>query len=226
MNPDDYCINRNAIIENIVTRVSVRSYDRTRPIEPATVETLLRAAMSAPTAVNRRPWAFVVVNDPQLLSRLAAALPYAKMAAQAPMAIVVCGDSTRFLAGDDATLWVQDLSAASENLLLAAMPAASEPCGHPSIPTPTDSRPWPTYSRCPSPLSHSTSSRSAILICPTPRWTNGIRPASITTAGEAPPERPHLIAAFATVAFLFSLWISKFFTLISSSIEKNVEKTA
>lgn len=120
MNPDDYCINRNAIIENIVTRVSVRSYDRTRPIEPATVETLLRAAMSAPTAVNRRPWAFVVVNDPQLLSRLAAALPYAKMAAQAPMAIVVCGDLTRFLAGDDATLWVQDLSAASENLLLAA----------------------------------------------------------------------------------------------------------
>lgn len=120
MAPDDLYIDRNVIINNIVTRTSVRAYDHSRTIDTATVETILRAAMSAPTAVNRRPWVFIVVTDAQSLSKLGAALPYAKMTAQAPMAIVVCGDSARFLHGEDSTLWVQDLSAASENLLLAA----------------------------------------------------------------------------------------------------------
>lgn len=76
--------------------------------------------MCAPSGVNRQPWEFVLVDDPDLLKALADALPYAKMTAKAPMAIVVCGNSNRFLEGDDATLWVQDLGAVSENILLAA----------------------------------------------------------------------------------------------------------
>ena len=81
---------------------------------------LLHAAMSAPSGVNRQPWKFILVDDKKLLESLAEALPYAKMAAMAPMAIVPCGDSDRFLEGIDSELWVQDLSAASENILLAA----------------------------------------------------------------------------------------------------------
>ncbi len=76
--------------------------------------------MSAPTGVNKQPWEFVVVDDLELLKQLADALPYAKMAAQAPVAIVVCGNKDMFLEGVDDVLWVQDLSAASENTLLAA----------------------------------------------------------------------------------------------------------
>lgn len=76
--------------------------------------------MSAPTGVNRQPWEFILVDDPTLLDKLAKALPYAKMAAEAPMAIIVCANRDRFLEGDDSTLWQQDLSAASENILLAA----------------------------------------------------------------------------------------------------------
>ena len=76
--------------------------------------------MSAPSGVNKQPWEFIVVDDCELLSQLADALPYAKMTADAPVAIVVCGNRERFLDGVDDVLWEQDLSAASENILLAS----------------------------------------------------------------------------------------------------------
>lgn len=104
---------------NILNRVSVRRYTGS-PVTDEEITAILHAAMSAPSAVNRQPWEFFVVDDPELLKRLADALPYAKMAAQAPLAIVVCGSRERFLEGVDDVLWEQDLSAASENILLAA----------------------------------------------------------------------------------------------------------
>lgn len=103
----------------IMTRTSVRSY-ADRPVGKEAVETLLRAAMAAPSAVNKQPWAFVVVDDKALLSSLAEALPNTKMAAKAPLAIVVCGDMRKTLEGEAGLFWVQDCSAATENLLLAA----------------------------------------------------------------------------------------------------------
>lgn len=104
---------------NILSRVSVRRYTDA-PVTDEEITAILHAAMSAPSAVNRQPWEFFVVDAPELLKRLADALPYAKMAAQAPLAIVVCGSRDRFLEGVDDVLWEQDLSAASENILLAA----------------------------------------------------------------------------------------------------------
>jgi len=104
---------------NIIRRVSVRRYSD-KPVSSEQISAILHAAMSAPTGVNKQPWEFVVVDDPELLKQLADALPYAKMAAQAPVAIVVCGNKDMFLEGVDDVLWVQDLSAASENTLLAA----------------------------------------------------------------------------------------------------------
>lgn len=71
--------------------------------------------MAAPSASNRKPWHFVVVTDRQKLDALAEAHPYGKMLFEAPLCIGVCGDTTisqRF--------WVQDCSAATENLLIAA----------------------------------------------------------------------------------------------------------
>lgn len=109
----------NAAYMNIINRVSVRMYADKRVSEEH-ISDLLHAAMSAPSAVNRQPWEFIVVNDPELLVKLSEALPYAKMTAHASAAIIVCGETTRFLEGLDSTLWEQDLSAASENILLAA----------------------------------------------------------------------------------------------------------
>lgn len=109
----------NPVLDNIFRRSSVRSYT-TQTVEAAKVELLLRAAMAAPTAVNKQPWAFVVIDRRGLLDSLAEALPYAKMLRQAPLAIVVCGDTTKALLEPDQAYWVQDCSAATENLLLAA----------------------------------------------------------------------------------------------------------
>lgn len=115
--PDEF--KGNDAYMNILRRVSVRRYSD-KPVTPAQVSAILHAGMSAPSGVNKQPWEFIVVDDPELLSRLAEALPYAKMAAQAPVAIVVCGNKDRFLQGVDDVLWEQDLSAASENILLSA----------------------------------------------------------------------------------------------------------
>ncbi len=106
-------------IENIMTRTSVRSYT-SQSVEPEKVETMLRAAMAAPTAGNKQPWFFVVIDDKAILEELGANLPFAKMTASAPLAIVPCGDLTKTFEGEGVEYWVQDLSASTENLLLAA----------------------------------------------------------------------------------------------------------
>lgn len=108
-----------AVLDAISTRTSIRAY-QDRPVGADTVELLLRAAMSAPTARNRQPWAFIVVDDKDLLRQLADSLPYAQSAAAAPMAVVVCGVLTESQGATNAGWWVQDAAAASENLLLAA----------------------------------------------------------------------------------------------------------
>ena len=111
----------NEAYMNILRRVSVRRY-ADRQVDEEQVSALLHAAMSAPSGVNRQPWEFMIVDDPVTLKRLADALPYAKMAADAPVAIVICGNKDRFLEGVDGVLWEQDLSAASENLLFIVLP--------------------------------------------------------------------------------------------------------
>lgn len=110
---------RNAAIDNIFARKSVRAYTP-KPVEKPKVDLLIKAAMAAPTAINKQPWAFIVVDDRTILNKLAEELPYAKMAAQAPLAIMVCGDLSKALHGETDQYWMLDCSAASENLLLAA----------------------------------------------------------------------------------------------------------
>lgn len=108
-----------AIVESIMTRTSIRDYTD-QAVSADTVETLLRAGMAAPSAVNKQPWHFIVVNKKEKLMELASTNPYAKMLEKAPLAIVVCGDMSKALEGDARAFWVQDCSAATENILLAA----------------------------------------------------------------------------------------------------------
>lgn len=109
----------NVAYQNILTRISIRSFTD-QPVPDDLKSALLHAGMAAPSGVNKQPWEFILIDDSEILKQLADALPYAKMTVQAPIAIVVCGNSERFLDGDDSSLWVQDVSAASENILLAA----------------------------------------------------------------------------------------------------------
>ncbi|MBQ7690751.1 MAG: nitroreductase family protein [Muribaculaceae bacterium] len=109
---------QQAAIDNIMTRTSIRSWeDKAVPAE--LVEVLLRAGMAAPTAVNRQPWHFVVLDKREKIDLLASGRG-GGMVRKAPLAIVVCGDMTLALEGDAREFWVQDASAATENILLAA----------------------------------------------------------------------------------------------------------
>lgn len=109
----------NETINTIMARTSIRSFT-SQIIEEEKVEQLLRAGMAAPTAMNCQPWEFVVINDRKLLDQLCDSLPSAKMLKEAQLAIIVCGNMQKALEGDMQSLWVQDASAASENILLAA----------------------------------------------------------------------------------------------------------
>ena len=103
-------------LEAIMTRRSVREYTG-GPVSDDDLETILKAAMNAPSAGNERPWRFVVVREPETLRRLAKATPFAKPLAGAGVGIVVCADRRALKSPG---FWPIDTSAATENLLLAA----------------------------------------------------------------------------------------------------------
>lgn len=117
--PETKAVINNAAIENIMTRTSVRAYTD-RKISNEQIDTLLRAAMAAPTAGNKQPWRFVVVNERYKLDKIGNEFESMTMMKQAPLAVVVCGDTTATFTGEGVGYWIQDASAATENLLLAA----------------------------------------------------------------------------------------------------------
>lgn len=106
-------------IEDIMTRTSVRSYTD-REISREQLDTLLRAGMAAPSAANKQPWRFVVVTDKSKLKEIGTNFEYMKQADGAAAAIIACGDLDATFEGVNSGFWIQDVSAASENILLAA----------------------------------------------------------------------------------------------------------
>lgn len=103
-------------LEAIHGRRSIRRYTA-QPVSEEMVEKMLRAAMAAPSAGNQQPWQFVVIDDRKILDAIPQFHPYSAMLKEAPLAIVVCGDERQERYKG---YWVQDCSAATQNLLLAA----------------------------------------------------------------------------------------------------------
>jgi nitroreductase len=103
-------------MDAILSRRSIRRYTA-EAVPDEVIKELLEAAMSAPSANNEQPWHFVVIKERRILDKIPDYHPFSSMLREAPMAIVVCGQpksetSQRF--------WVQDCSAATQNILLAA----------------------------------------------------------------------------------------------------------
>ena len=111
--------NSEKVMENILNRKSVRKYTK-EEVKKEQLEMLVRAGMAAPSARNSQPWLFFVIDDRTILDNLAKQLPNAKMLLNAKAAIVVCGNLQKALEGDGREFWVQDCSAATQNILLAA----------------------------------------------------------------------------------------------------------
>ena len=106
-------------LQLVKQRYSCRSY-QPKPVEQAKFDYIMECVRFAPSAVNRQPWHFVVVNEKSQLEALSKTNPYSSMLENAPLAIVVCGDMKKALEGNAREFWVQDCSAATENILLAA----------------------------------------------------------------------------------------------------------
>jgi nitroreductase len=109
----------NQTLETIFNRTSIRSYSD-KQVEKDQIMTLLKAGMSAPSAVNKQPWEFIVIDDKDLMGKIGDEFKNAGMVKKASCAIIVCGDMNLTLGGDVQEFWVQDCSAATENILLAA----------------------------------------------------------------------------------------------------------
>ena len=106
-------------IQTILTRISTRQFTD-QPISDEAVHAILEAGMSGPTAVNARPWSFIVVRDRDMLNKMVdgngrAAEPLRRAA----LGVLVCGDMERaFKPAPD--YWVMDGSIACQNMILAA----------------------------------------------------------------------------------------------------------
>ena len=103
-------------MNSIFNRRSIRKYTK-QEISNELIEKLLRAAMAAPSAGNEQPWHFVVIRDKEIMYKIPKFHPYAQMLNSANCAIVVCGDLNL---ETNKGFWVQDCSAASENILIEA----------------------------------------------------------------------------------------------------------
>ncbi len=105
------------ILEHIFKRRSIRSFTH-RLIDQQTLIKLLQAGMAAPTAVNSQPWEFVVVSEPAGVDRIRQHRLFDSYNAQA--IIAVCGSPNVAKNSAGRLYWIQDCSAAIENILIAA----------------------------------------------------------------------------------------------------------
>lgn len=101
-------------MEAIFTRRSIRKY-QPKPVPEELINKLLAAGMSAPSAQHKSPWQFIVITDRKVLDEIPKFHPYSSMLKDAHLAMCVCGDAV-----NAPQYWVQDCSAATENILIAA----------------------------------------------------------------------------------------------------------
>jgi len=103
-------------MQAILSRRSIRKFG-TASINETDIHELLDAAMSAPSSSNGQPWHFIVITDRKILDEIPKFHPYSNMIKEAPLAFIICGDLNL---EKGKGVWVQDCSAATENLLIAA----------------------------------------------------------------------------------------------------------
>ena len=103
--------------EALLKRRSIRKFEST-PVPDELIDELMHAAMSGPSACNKRPWEFYVVTSKAHLNKLQTASRF--MGFDAPLAVVVCGNLRHALPLKFSEYWIQDCSAATENILLRA----------------------------------------------------------------------------------------------------------
>jgi len=134
----DNILNGNTVAEVIKKRRSIRRYDPNGIVTDEQIKVLLEAAMLAPSAVNSRPWEFIVIRNREKLNAITEFHPYTQMLKTAQVAIIVTADpnALRGTKIDGYEMWQHDCGAATQNILLqaASMDLGTCWCGiHPSV---------------------------------------------------------------------------------------------
>jgi nitroreductase len=99
------------VFEAVRTVLAVRTY-QDKPVPQDIIRRILEAGRLTGSSMNRQPWHFIVVQDSDTLRRLGALAQYGRYIAQAPLAIVVAVEKTRFA--------VSDASRAIQSMILTA----------------------------------------------------------------------------------------------------------
>ncbi len=105
------------VLNIIFKRRSIRKY-QDKEVSRETLKLLLQAAMAAPSARNSQPWEFVAVNDKVTMDKFRTKMKNGNY--NAPAAIVVLANLKMALNSSAERFWIQDCTAATENILIAA----------------------------------------------------------------------------------------------------------
>jgi nitroreductase len=103
-------------LDLILSRRSIRRY-HAREVVDEDIEYILAAGDAAPCAMGRRSWHFIVIRDRSVLDSIPDFHPYSKMVLEAPVAVLICADTG---IEKKEGYWVQNCSAATENVMLGA----------------------------------------------------------------------------------------------------------
>jgi nitroreductase len=99
------------VFEAIRTLLAVRTY-QSKPVPDAVVRRIVEAGRLTGSGMNGQPWHFIVIRGGETLRRLGAMASSGPYVADAPLAVVVATDKSRFA--------VSDASRAIQSMLLAA----------------------------------------------------------------------------------------------------------
>lgn len=103
--------------EGILSRRSIRKYQKNSRVSKKDVDDILNMAMHAPSAANSQPWEFILIDAPNLLEKIATENSSFAFAKDAGLAVLVCGNVKEQY---KEIYWTGDCAAATENMLLGA----------------------------------------------------------------------------------------------------------
>ena len=103
-------------MKEIFERRSIRKFTE-EPVSDEDLLKILKAAMRAPSACNEQPWEFIVIKDRETMKAIQKFQRFSQPLNTAACAVVVCGD-TKKLKFAEYDFWIQDCSAATQNMLL------------------------------------------------------------------------------------------------------------
>lgn len=95
------------VYKAVRTVLAVRQY-QDKPVPPEVVHRILAAAHLTASSMNQQPWRFILVDDREMLKRLAEAAHTGPYIAGAALAVVVVVENTRFAVSDGSRA-IQDM---------------------------------------------------------------------------------------------------------------------